>query len=207
MADVTPLTSENVVAFRVIPRRDTYVLFKVVHVFRNALRVHINTIHPTTMYNVHTEFVDRSPDVVKITKNATDALTYGVHTTHVQRTACIALTRSFHSAIEEDKRVHAVPRTKCITSPDVYVHGYFGLSQSVAFHVVILHSGVRPYIAKADTTLVSAHTAIVDAKLKHPRCNADPMNASLSLVLINDLRKNTAAPSVCLPDVTLFYEV
>ena len=126
-------------------------MFQAVHVIRNALCAHIRAVHPTVMYNVRTDIVDCSPDVAENTKIAKDAPTYCVHIHYVQRNACVVLTRSFHGIGRGAKSVHAVPRTKCITPPDVYVRGCFGLSQGVAFHVVILlrvkwyyyHRGVR----------------------------------------------------------------
>ena len=120
-----------------------------------------------------------------------NALTYDMHTIHVQQTACIDVTRNFHGAIGEDRRVHAVPRTKCIPPPDMCVY------------VVILHDNVRSFMAKAVTTLVFAHSVIVDPRLKHPRSDVDLKCATQIVVINGGLKRETTAP-VCLPDVTKF---
>ena len=48
----------------------------------------------------------------------------------------------------------------------------------------MLHRDLSTYIAKASTYLVSANSAIVDPKLKHPECVAALLNASLSVILL-----------------------
>ena len=150
-ADVTPFTDEGIVgslcvpfidlvAYRVIPRKDTNVMFQMIPVIRSALCVHIHAIDPKVAYNMRTELVDHSPHAEEMTKTEKDAPTHGVHVHHVQLKTSMTLTRNFR--IQETRRARID-----VLSPRILRGTYVSIEIDAAMHV---RAGVSP-IAKLFT--------------------------------------------------------